>query len=123
MRIYALYGHRVDNRVRRLLSNPILSFFFSGHLPLGHLHSFPTRRSSDRPPRPGGDPRRLHGTAAMPPRKRVGRSEEHTFELQSHHDLVCRLLLEKKKITKLVITAIEIFQNQYTISYPPHSLR
>src|SRR6266540_4586335 len=29
------------------------------------------------------------------------RSEEHTSELQSHHDLVCRLLLEKKKkITK-----------------------
>src|SRR5437773_5092843 len=26
-----------------------------------------------------------------------GRSEEHTSELQSHHDLVCRLLLEKKK--------------------------
>src|SRR6266540_4156065 len=24
------------------------------------------------------------------------RSEEHTSELQSHHDLVCRLLLEKK---------------------------
>src|SRR5438034_5633086 len=34
-------------------------------------------------------------------RKRVGsawwRSEEHTSELQSHSDLVCRLLLEKKK--------------------------
>src|SRR5437773_3880523 len=27
------------------------------------------------------------------------RSEEHTSELQSHHDLVCRLLLEKKKNT------------------------
>src|SRR5437667_8910161 len=27
----------------------------------------------------------------------VDRSEEHTSELQSHHDLVCRLLLEKKK--------------------------
>src|SRR5437773_6057610 len=27
----------------------------------------------------------------------VARSEEHTSELQSHHDLVCRLLLEKKK--------------------------
>src|SRR5437773_2860542 len=27
----------------------------------------------------------------------VIRSEEHTSELQSHHDLVCRLLLEKKK--------------------------
>src|SRR5260221_7402468 len=26
-----------------------------------------------------------------------GRSEEHTSELQSHSDLVCRLLLEKKK--------------------------
>src|SRR5437773_5664027 len=26
------------------------------------------------------------------------RSEEHTSELQSHHDLVCRLLLEKKKM-------------------------
>src|SRR5260370_3011296 len=27
----------------------------------------------------------------------VGRSEEHTSELQSHLNLVCRLLLEKKK--------------------------
>src|SRR5437773_7321331 len=26
------------------------------------------------------------------------RSEEHTSELQSHHDLVCRLLLEKNKV-------------------------
>src|SRR5438132_7096648 len=26
----------------------------------------------------------------------VGRSEEHTSELQSHSDIVCRLLLEKK---------------------------
>src|SRR5437667_8880711 len=30
----------------------------------------------------------------------IGRSEEHTSELQSHHDLVCRLLLEKKKKKK-----------------------
>src|SRR5438034_4364977 len=28
----------------------------------------------------------------------AARSEEHTSELQSHSDLVCRLLLEKKKI-------------------------
>ena len=28
------------------------------------------------------------------------RSEEHTSELQSHSDLVCRLLLEKKKEEK-----------------------
>src|SRR5437667_494304 len=31
------------------------------------------------------------------------RSEEHTSELQSHHDLVCRLLLEKKKNKKYKI--------------------
>ena len=32
----------------------------------------------------------------------AARSEEHTSELQSHHDLVCRLLLEKKKLEKSV---------------------
>src|SRR5260221_10665165 len=31
------------------------------------------------------------------PCSRLRRSEEHTSELQSHSDLVCRLLLEKKK--------------------------
>src|SRR5438034_3789201 len=30
------------------------------------------------------------------------RSEEHTSELQSHSDLVCRLLLEKKKNNKKI---------------------
>src|SRR5690349_25025900 len=30
-------------------------------------------------------------------RLHLGRSEEHTSELQSRRDLVCRLLLEKKK--------------------------
>src|SRR5215204_7303772 len=42
------------------------------------------------------DPRQavaLHERRAVPPL----RSEEHTSELQSHSDLVCRLLLEKKK--------------------------
>src|SRR2546421_2119461 len=42
-------------------------------------------------PRAGGE-----GGSATPPRGR-GRSEEHTSELQSRSDLVCRLLLEKKK--------------------------
>src|SRR5438034_7373525 len=41
----------------------------------------------------------------VPPKKyggteRVVRSEEHTSELQSHSDLVCRLLLEKKNKCK-----------------------
>src|SRR2546428_8517872 len=34
------------------------------------------------------------------PRRKDGRSEEHTSELQSRSDLVCRLLLEKKKNTR-----------------------
>src|SRR5437773_5700523 len=33
------------------------------------------------------------------------RSEEHTSELQSHHDLVCRLLLEKKK-RKIIVRQV-----------------
>src|SRR5438034_9836112 len=44
------------------------------------------------------------GTLPAPGRSESGprcpdpaRSEEHTSELQSHSDLVCRLLLEKKK--------------------------
>src|SRR5437588_7638156 len=35
------------------------------------------------------------------------RSEEHTSELQSHSDLVCRLLLEKKKSADSTATAYE----------------
>src|SRR5437667_55395 len=31
----------------------------------------------------------------------MNRSEEHTSELQSHHDIVCRLLLEKKNAISL----------------------
>src|SRR5476649_3051463 len=34
----------------------------------------------------------------------LSRSEEHTSELQSHSDLVCRLLLEKKKKNDLCLT-------------------
>src|SRR5206468_11769200 len=35
--------------------------------------------------------------APLAPATSTGRSEEHTSELQSRSDLVCRLLLEKKK--------------------------
>src|SRR5580700_11585244 len=43
---------------------------------------------------PRGSPRPPRGTGRRGPRRR---SEEHTSELQSRRDLVCRLLLEKKK--------------------------
>src|SRR2546428_9906703 len=38
---------------------------------------------------------------------RYSRSEEHTSELQSRSDLVCRLLLEKKKTTSMTPRAIK----------------
>src|SRR5690606_39594068 len=88
-------------------------------------HSFPTRRSSDLPSaRCRSSSRRCRVTTrtgcAGPSRRRRGasaigwslrasrrvevvgvhgdqRSEEHTSELQSRENLVCRLLLEKKK--------------------------
>src|SRR2546430_3978759 len=45
---------------------------------------------------------------AVPPRSAAcatgaGRSEEHTSELQSQSNLVCRLLLEKKKVGKRIV--------------------
>src|SRR5438034_8112048 len=42
------------------------------------------------------------------------RSEEHTSELQSHSDLVCRLLLEKKKKKKNRQNKITRNNTQYT---------
>src|SRR5438105_9304304 len=49
-------------------------------------------RLDRRRARPAGVPLHLHA-------RHEGRSEEHTSELQSRVDLVCRLLLEKKKKT------------------------
>src|SRR5256885_7304801 len=40
--------------------------------------------------------------ARWPATQRSGRSEEHTSELQSPCNLVCRLLLEKKKRRELI---------------------
>src|SRR5947207_12143588 len=43
-----------------------------------------------------------------------GRSEEHTSELQSHSDLVCRLLLEKKKNIRKRHTTKDTHQRKRT---------
>src|SRR5207249_5329948 len=42
------------------------------------------------------------GSLAMPEGGDCSRSEEHTSELQSRFDLVCRLLLEKKKVNHML---------------------
>src|SRR5207249_12301433 len=94
-------------------------FFFHCSRPHRDLHSFPTRRSSDLlvhqvdlleqlldglGPHVGLKrvPVLLAGLAELVlGQEQYGdafeRSEEHTSELQSRFDLVCRLLLEKKK--------------------------
>src|SRR5437667_2097464 len=46
------------------------------------------------------------------------RSEEHTSELQSHHDLVCRLLLEKKKYYILNEIVPEQLPAKMLLPYP-----
>src|SRR2546427_13041482 len=51
------------------------------------------RESGSRARGPGRDRLARDAAAARP----VARSEEHTSELQSQSNLVCRLLLEKKK--------------------------
>src|SRR2546421_8221268 len=44
------------------------------------------------------------------------RSEEHTSELQSRSDLVCRLLLEKKKKLKPIQEFLEFLTDRYNAS-------
>src|SRR5256885_10510045 len=51
--------------------------------------------------RAGGKPVGSPPVASPPPGGGAPRSEEHTSELQSPCNLVCRLLLEKKQVIKL----------------------
>src|SRR5207302_9485156 len=101
--------------------------FFPSPPPPRHLHSFPTRRASDLADHLGADAdpagvERLNGDFVAHPhltdqvrgrhlaavedqlagagRADAERSEEHTSELQSRENLVCRLMLEKKKKRK-----------------------
>src|SRR5699024_12675231 len=99
-----------------LLPLPVLLVFSRPRAPRA-LHSFPhdalpissARRRSSTPPTPWPiTPRRREhwlpwpitssSTSAHRTLRVCGRSEEHTSELQSRFDLVCRLLLEKKNI-------------------------
>src|SRR5690606_39827668 len=54
--------------------------------------ALPVRRANSGSRRRGPSTQRAQGRVAS------GRSEEHTSELQSRENLVCRLLLEKKKL-------------------------
>src|SRR5690349_22563597 len=58
------------------------------------------RAAADRAPRIAAYRDRCRCGARSAAARRSTRSEEHTSELQSRRDLVCRLLLEKKKRNK-----------------------
>src|SRR5437868_10428567 len=85
----------------------IFFFFFYCYRDHRHLHSFPTRRSSDLSTASRRWSGRTRGCCCAGPSSvwrnsslAFVRSEEHTSELQSRFDLVCRLLLEKKNNKK-----------------------
>src|SRR5438132_7669169 len=50
------------------------------------------------------------------------RSEEHTSELQSHSDLVCRLLLEKKKKINRQMSEVRAKTRKLKLLYVPANL-
>src|SRR5688572_32599549 len=56
-------------------------------------------------------PRPMHGLLHR--YTRPGRSEEHTSELQSQSNLVCRLLLEKKKISVAPTSGLATCQSSH----------
>src|SRR5260370_8269640 len=64
------------------------------------------RSAPERSIGPRNTSSRCTGRRCCPPaghaRRASSRSEEHTSELQSHLNLVCRLLLEKKKKHRVV---------------------
>src|SRR5207247_6728933 len=66
--------------------------------PRSTLFPYTTLFRSVRSPRRSGLPE----PPSPDPRPRPRRSEEHTSELQSRVDLVCRLLLEKKNKRELI---------------------
>src|SRR5207237_5929016 len=95
------------------------------------LHSFPTRRSSDLVPSIIDLVCAGYGHAVLTPSGVAAsgraselairpRSEEHTSELQSHLNLVCRLLLEKKK--KFIFRADNVLLDVQTSVVVAHTI-
>src|SRR5207237_7615958 len=108
-----------------LLCSPSL-FSLQCSAPRRALHSFPTRRSSDlvAMQHPGREARGVALAFDAHPRHSdlrecAERSEEHTSELQSHLNLVCRLLLEKKNKKNKEQTIYRVKKTQKHTSTTP----
>src|SRR2546421_3275570 len=88
---------------------PYTTLFRSVPAPAGGAERFPfgvvVGRSAQRHHAHDGGAAAHHASLREADRRRIVlRSEEHTSELQSRSDLVCRLLLEKKKKTRHSLT-------------------
>src|SRR5436190_7502933 len=75
---------------------------------------FRSRRSSPTAPATHTRASGAGWSAPAPPTACSPRSEEHTSELQSHSDLVCRLLLEKKKHKHTCICTHNTHNNKHS---------
>src|SRR5260370_20925492 len=87
---------------------PYTTLFRSDQRGAADLELLPDRPAVLRP-REAGDVR----DAGRSGRSSRSRSEEHTSELQSHLNLVCRLLLEKKKNKRMTISDQQHALSQY----------
>src|SRR2546430_13596597 len=85
---------------------PYTTLFRSGVRAGSRYRRGPAAR--DRPGPAQRDLRRADHPAEGPAVPAAGRSEEHTSELQSQSNLVCRLLLEKKKRTAVGAKLIQM---------------
>src|SRR5438034_7535686 len=101
-----------------MLDYLVLSFFFFNDTATTEIYTLSLHDAL-----PISDRARLHDGLWRTPHDQLRprrdlhdrRSEEHTSELQSHSDLVCRLLLEKKKRKQTDITN---FYKYYRIITP-----
>src|SRR4030066_571768 len=81
------------------LHTSLFFFLMIRRPPRSTLFPYTTLFRSDAGPALGNDSNAVRSVA----NRRNRRSEEHTSELQSHLNLVCRLLLEKKNKIKTVM--------------------
>src|SRR2546427_4585084 len=97
MSLFFFFFFQAEDGIRDLTVTGVqtcaLPIFLTGH----HRPASERVRSRAKPSRRGGIRRHNRAIEAGDLQIILQRSEEHTSELQSQSNLVCRLLLEKKK--------------------------
>src|SRR5438034_2249227 len=106
-----------------LPSIPVRLFFFFNDTATTEIYTLSLHDalpicSAAKPARP----RRWPPQRTSSPIRELERSEEHTSELQSHSDLVCRLLLEKKNQNALLIYSLGAYAYGGVVFLTGHQL-